>query len=464
MPLSSGLKRERNIMDTKKKLLLILPRGDRSYFGQVSKSGKAGFIRLGLPTLAALTPGGWEVEILDSRISEVDFGAKPDLVGLTGLTSEITHAYAIADEFRRRGVRVVIGGVHASALPDEALAHADSVVIGEAEGVWEDLLSDLEASSLKETYHSPELPKMEGWPLPRRDLFERSIYTSGFNSLQATRGCPFDCSYCAVTTFFGAKFRTRPVGEVIDEIKGFDTRHFFFLDDNIVGHPRYAKELFRALIPLKRTWGSQAAITIARDPELLELYAKCGGRYAFIGLESLSEKNLKNVSKSWNSPEGYKEAIRKIHSVGINIIGSFVFGLDDDDRDVFKNTFDFIMDTKMAAAQFHILTPFPGTRLYDELEEQNRITDRDWAKYHTGEVVYKPKALTPEELQEGFHWIYRTTYSLKNIAKRCLRERTGFTFRVSANLNYRKKALKMPPPGENFGVLTPAGYAATKAR
>ena len=451
-------------MDTGKKLLLILPRGDRSYFGNVSKSGKAGLVRLGLPILAALTPEDWEVEILDSRVRDIDFGTKPDLVGLTGFTSEMPHAYSVADEFRRRGVKVVLGGVHASALPQEALSHADSVVIGEAELVWKDLIKDLEAGELKETYRSSELPELGGWPLPRRDLLRRNMYATGYNALQATRGCPFDCSYCAVTTFFGAKFRTRPVGEVIDEIKAFDTRSFFFLDDNIAGHPRFAKELFKALIPLKRTWGSQTAITLARDPELLELYAKCGGRYAFIGLESLSEKNLKNVGKGWNTPKGYKEAIKKINSAGINVIGSFVFGLDDDDKDVFKNTFDFIMDTRITAAQFHILTPFPGTKLYDELEGQGRITDRDWAKYHTGEVVFKPMGMTAAELQEGFHWIYRTTYSLKNIARRCLRESSGFVSRVSANVNYRNKALKMPPPGEAFRGMTRTEYAAMKAK
>ncbi len=429
----------------KKRLLLILPQGDRSYFGKVSKRGKAGFIRLSLPLLAAMTPEDWEVEILDSRAKDVDFDANADLVGLTGFTNEMPHAYSIADEFRRRGVKVVLGGVHASALPQEALKHADSVVIGEAENVWGTLLDDFDKGVMKPTYSSKELASLEGLPIARRDLLDRSMYVTGFNSLQATRGCPFDCSYCAVTTFFGTKFRTRPVEEVIEEIKGFDTKHFFFLDDNIAGHPGYAKELFRALIPLKRTWGSQAAITIARDPELLQLYAKSGGKYAFIGLETLSEKNLKNMSKSWNTPGGYKDSIKKIHDAGINIIGSFVFGLDEDDKSVFKNTFDFIMDTGMAAAQFHILTPFPGTRLYDELEREGRITDRDWAKYHTGEVVYAPKKLTKEELLDGFHWIYKETYRFKNILKRCLRQRTGLGFKIAANVSYRKKAMRMPP-------------------
>ncbi|MDH4227296.1 MAG: B12-binding domain-containing radical SAM protein [Deltaproteobacteria bacterium] len=432
------------MVETKKKLLLILPRGDRSYFGGVSKSGKAGFIRLALPTLAAITPKDWEVEIHDARVKDIDFNVKPDLVGITGFTSEIPHAYSVADGFRKKGVKVIMGGVHASALPEEALTHADSVVIGEAELVWESLLKDLEKGELKPTYKAEKMADMGGYPFPKRELLNRSMYTSGFNSLQATRGCPFDCGYCAVTAFFGHKFRTRPIPEVLEEISRFDTRNFFFLDDNIIGHPKYAKELFHALIPMKRTWGSQASITLARDEELLNLYAKCGGQYAFIGLESLSEANLKNVNKSWNSPAKYKEAIGKIHDAGINVIASFVFGLDNDDKNVFRNTFEFVMDNNIAAAQFHILTPLPGTRLYAELENEGRITDRDWAKYHTGEVVFKPKTMTAEELQNGYYWIYKETYRMKNILKRCIRRPVGLPYRIGANISYRKKAKKMP--------------------
>lgn len=433
-----------------------MPRGDRSYYGKVSKSGKAGFIRLGLPTVASLTPADWEVEILDSRVKEVDFDQHADLVGITGFTSEIPHAYSIADGFRKRGVKVVMGGIHVSALPDEALTHADSVVIGEAELVWEGLLRDLENGCLKPIYKSDNLPEMGGWPTPRRDLVNRAMHGAGFNAMQATRGCPFDCGYCAVTVFFGKKFRTRPVDEVIEEIKGFDTNEFFFLDDNITGKPAYAKELFRKLIPLKRTWGSQTAIIMSKDEELLDLYARSGGRYAFIGFESLSEKNLKKVNKSWNSPSGYPESIKRIQKAGINIIASFVFGLDDDDPSVFKNTFDFIMENNIAAGQFHILTPLPGTVLYKEFKKEGRITDYDWAKYHTGEVVFKPKGMTPEELQQGYFWIHRETYKIRNILKRCVGNPRGLKFRIGAGISYRNKALKMPdvPPLDLSGIKT----------
>ncbi len=432
------------------KLLLVLPRNDRGYWGKVSKSGKAGFVRLSLPTVAALTPDHWEVEIHDSRAHPVDYGSDADLIGITGFTAEIPSAYEIADGFRKRGKTVVMGGVHVSALPDEALEHCDSVVIGEAEAVWAQLLKDVEEGCLKEKYQAKSLCSMDNWPMPRRDLLDRKMYVSGFNTIQATRGCPFDCDYCAVTSFFGNEFRVRPVEDVIEEIKTLDTKDFFFMDDNIIGRPKYAKKLFKALIPLKRTWGSQASINIAKDPELMELYAKSGGRYAFIGLESLSQKNLEKMSKGWNSAKEYKDAIKKIHKAGINIVGSFVFGLDEDDPSVFQTTFDFIMETNMDSAQFHILTPLPGTVTYREFKEGGRITDFDWSKYHTAEVVITPKGMTAQELQDGYFWIFRETYKMSNILKRTFRSLSGIGYRFAVNFSYRKKALRMPDSPNPF--------------
>lgn len=428
------------------KLLLIIPRSERGFWGKVSKSGKTGFVRLSLPTIAALTPEDWEVEIHDARAKPIDYDASVDLVGITAFTAEIPSAYEIADNFRKRGVKVVMGGVHVSALPGEALEHADSVVIGEAELVWKDALRDFEWGELKTRYKAHGLCEMEEMALPRRDLLDRKMYVSGFNTVQATRGCPFDCEYCAVTAFFGNEFRVRPVDEVITEVKSLDTKDFFFTDDNIIGRPKYAKQLFKELIPLNRTWGGQASITLAKDPELMELYAKSGGKYAFIGFESLSQKNLEKMRKGWNSAEGFKESIRKIHDAGIDIVASFVFGLDDDDKSVFKNTFDFIMETKLAAAQFHILTPLPGTVTYTKMEEDGRILERDWAKYHTGEVVFQPKGMTIDELQNGYYWIFRETYKYGNIMKRSIRSRKGFIYRLAANYGYRNKGLRMPEP------------------
>lgn len=429
-----------------KKLLLILPRNDRGYWGKVSKKGKTGFVRLSLPVISALTPSDWDVEILDARATPVDFEKPVDLVGITGFTAEMPSAYEIADGFRKKGVNVVMGGIHVSSMPEEALKHANSVVIGEAEAVWPQLLQDAEKGALQSVYHSEHFIDMKGMPGPRRDLLNRKMYVACFNTIQATRGCPFHCNYCAVTAFFGEKYRTRPIAEVIDEIRTFDTKDFFFVDDNITGHKAYAKELFKALIPLKRVWGAQATIHLANDEELLSLYAKSGGKYAFIGFETLTEKNLEMVDKSWNSPAKYKDAIKRIHQAGINILGSFIFGLDGDDTTVFQKTVDFIMDTKIDAAQFHILTPFPGTKLYDQMEQSGRILDKDWAKYHTGEVIFQPQNMSPEELQRGYWWAFRKTYTMSNIFKRCLRSPRNLMFRIAMNVSYRKKALRMPYP------------------
>ncbi|HPA44155.1 MAG TPA: radical SAM protein [bacterium] len=426
-----------------KRLLLVLPQNERGFWGKVTR-GKTGFVRLSLPTLAALTPNDWQVSILDSRAQPVDFDCKVDLVGITSFTAEIPSAYEIADGFRKRGIPVVLGGVHVSALPQEALHHADAVVIGEAELIWETLLRDLEAGKLQRIYRGENLCDMRDMKIPRRDLLDRDMYVACFNTVQATRGCPFDCDFCAVTGVFGRKFRTRPVAEVLEEIRAFDTRDFLFVDDNICGNPTYAKELFRALIPLKRTWGGQTSITLARDDELLDLYAKSGGRYAFIGFESLSEQNLANLNKKWNRAGGFGEAIRRIQKAGINILGSFIFGLDEDDLTVFQRTLDFVFEHRIDAVEYHVLTPFPGTRLFETLESQGRIIDRDWAKYHTAEVVFQPRNMSVGELQNHFYRTFRESYTLGKVLMRTFRSYRGIPSRLAMNWSYRKKAQRMP--------------------
>jgi radical SAM superfamily enzyme YgiQ (UPF0313 family) len=290
---------------------------------------------------------------------------------------------------------------------------------------------------------------MKGMPIPRRSLLDNNMYTS-FSTLQATRGCPFACDFCTVTTFFGNRYRFRPVEDVIAEVKGLPDKKVVFLDDNIVGRPGYAKELMKALIPLKITWGSQASITLARDEELLSLYSKSGGRYAFIGFESLSQENLKELHKGWNAVGDYEIAIRKIHDAGIDIIGSFILGLDNDDISSFRTLLDFITRNSIDAAQFHILTPFPGTPLYERLDREGRIIDRNWANYHTSKVVVKPLLMTADELQNGYYWIFREIYSYSNILKRVFRSHRNILSRAALNYSYRRKVLKHPQPELSF--------------
>ncbi|MCK5187955.1 MAG: B12-binding domain-containing radical SAM protein [Deltaproteobacteria bacterium] len=425
-----------------KKLLLVLPTSKGGFWGKVH-NGKAGLVRLSLPTVAALTPPDWDVVIHDARTDAVDYGLKVDLVGITAFTPEVPQAYQIADNFRKRGVPVVMGGVHVSALPDEALEHADTVIICEAEDVWEILLRDLEAGKLQKIYRATKPCDMCDMKIPKRHLIEREMYASP-NTIQATRGCPYDCDYCAVTGVFGRQFRMRPVKDVVEEVATFDTQNYFFVDDNICGNPGYAKKLFRALIPLRKTWGGQTSITFARDEELLELYAKSGGRYAFIGFETISEENLIKANKKWNQADSYGEMIRKIHRAGINIVGSFIFGFDDDDVLAFQRTFEFIVENQIDAAQFHILTPFPGTRLFESMKSEKRILSQDWSKYTTSEVVFQPRKMTVEELQENYYWIFHETNSAYNIIKRVFRSWRGIPYRLYINASYRNKARRMP--------------------
>lgn len=398
---------------------------------------------MNLPILAALTPSDWDVEIHDARVVALDYKQNVDLVGITALTAEIPSAYAIADKFREKGVPVVLGGIHVSALPEEASEHADAVVVGEAEYIWKDLLQDLGRGTLRRIYRAEKLCDMIHMQSPCTRLLDKKMYVN-FNVLQATRGCPFDCDYCAVTGVFGRTFRTRPVEEVIADIKSFDARNFFFVDDNLCGDPRYSKEVFKALIPLKKTWGGQTSITFAQDNQLLELYAQSGGQYAFIGFETISEESLAAINKRWGQANAYGEAIRRIHRAGINIVGSFIFGLDDDDPSIFQRTFEFIMEHGIDAVQFHILTPFPGTRLFDTMKAEGRIIDSDWEKYNTCEVVFQPKKMTVKELQDGYYKAYRQTYSNYNIFKRVLRSWRGISQRLIMNVSYRNKAKRMP--------------------
>jgi len=400
---------------------------------------------LSLTTIAALTPDEWDITIHDNRVERIDPAAvEADLVGITAFTAEIPDGYAVADAFRAKGTPVVIGGIHASALPDEALQHADAVVAGEAEDIWASVLEDFKRGEMRGIYRAEVHCDLQQQPVPRRDLLERERYITGFWTLQATRGCPFDCDYCAVTGVFGRKFRMRPVEHVIEEIRGFQGRNFFFVDDNICGNPKYAKELFRRLMPLKKIWGGQTSITFANDAELLSLYAKSGGRYAFIGLESVSDESLAGLNKGWCKASEYKASFDKIHAAGINILGSFIFGLEGDDPGVFDRTFDFAMSAGVDAAQFYILTPFPGTRLYDQLEAEGRIIHRDWARYHAGECVIQPKQMSPEELERGYFRLYKRFYSYANILRRVFRRPRGIPFRALMNFGHRHRAMRMP--------------------
>ncbi len=391
---------------------------------------------LALPLLAGLTPPDVEVRLIDENVEPIDTDATADWVAITCMTASAPRAYAIADAFRQRGIPVVMGGIHPTVLPEEAAAHADAVVIGEAEPVWPEVLADLAAGSLRPRYTPTGYSDLVGLPLPRRDLLQAERYLTT-NTVQTARGCPNACSFCTVSTVSGRQYRFRPVPEVVEEVRSLSGGWVGFVDDNIAGHARRAKELFEALIPLKRRWIGQADLTMARDPELLSLAARSGCQAMFIGLESLLEENLRAVHKAPNLGTDMAKAIGTIHKAGIEIIGSFVLGLDGDNRDVFARTVEFAQRHKLVAAQFAVLTPFPGTAMRQKLEDEQRILDHDWSHYTMSNVVFRPRQMTDLELREGQRYVYGRFYSMPSILRRSFTVRRKLLARLLVNLSYR---------------------------
>ncbi|MDO8684703.1 MAG: radical SAM protein [Armatimonadota bacterium] len=390
---------------------------------------------LSLPLLAGLTPRDVDVRLIDENVEITDTNTAADWVAITCMTASAPRAYEIADAFRRRGIPVVMGGIHPTVMPEEASAHADAVVVGEAEPVWQEILQDLAGNRLKPRYENFGFACMEGMPLPRRDLLRGDRYITT-NVVQTARGCPNGCSFCSVTSVFGKRYRFRPIPEVVEEVRSL---HGWvgFVDDNIAGHSKRAKELFEALIPLKIRWVGQGDLSMARDPELMSLAVRSGCQAMFIGLESVSQENLRATSKRPNIGTDMSEAIHKIHRAGIEIIGSFVLGLDGDDKDVFKKTANFAKEHKLAAAQFSVLTPFPGTVVRQQMEQEGRIADHDWSHYTMSNVVFRPRNMTAEELQRGQKATYRNFYSLQSILKRALTMRGKLVLRLLVNMSYR---------------------------
>lgn len=421
-----------------------MPRS-KGWLGQVHKNGRTGIPRISFPLLAALTPDKHKIELIDTRFNEPGYEDPPDLAAISAFTGEVNHAYKMADEFRRKGSKVVMGGIHVSMLPDEALKHADCVVIGEAETIWPKVLEDIEDGKLQPVYKAKEFNELSGLPLARRELLEKDRYFT-ISSIQATRGCPFDCSFCSVTIFNGRKIRLRPVEEVVREIKILpDKNSIVFLDDNIAANFDYAKKLFRAIEPLKIRWSSQVSFNCTKDKELLSLMNKSGCDFVLIGFESVIQESLNDSRKGrWSSVDKYAEGIQTLHKHHINIIGSFVVGLDHDTKDIFPKTFDFIMKHSIDGVIINILTPYPGTALYKEFKREGRIFDHDWDNYYNSNVVYYPKKMSPAELMDGYYWLMHEIYKPKNIVRRIIKKKNNFKSRLALNISYYGKTKRFP--------------------
>lgn len=382
---------------------------------------------LTLSTLAGLTPEDVEVEAVDDRIEPIDYDSPRDLVGISVKTFTARRAYQIAAEFRSRGVPVILGGHHPTLLPAEAARHADAVLLGEAEGVWDRVLDDARHGRLQPVYRQAE-PLPLGAVRVDRSIFAKKKYLP-VGMIETTRGCPFACNFCSVTTFFGQSFRHRPPAEVVAEIERQGKKFLFLVDDNIVGDRRAAKELFRALIPLKIRWISQASLTMTRDPELMRLMRESGCAGVLVGIESLERSNLDQIEKSWNTVGiGYPEALEIARDHGIAIVGSFILGMDEDTPDSLDRMLEFAIGQRLFAVLFNLLTPYPGTELYDTFRREGRLARPEWwndPAYTYGSLVFEPRRMSARDLSRKRLEMYRGFYGIPSLVRRLCESRAN---------------------------------------
>lgn len=372
---------------------------------------------LSLLTLATLTPKQlFDVEIIDGNMEKIK-ATKADLVGITTCTIEAIQAYKIADSYHKHGAKVILGGIHPSFLPHEAIKHADSVVIGEAEDIWPTVLDDFSKGKLKQFYHQQHFPDLSKPRVADYGLLKHKYL---FSAIQTTRGCPYNCEFCSVIAYNGREQRHKPVEDVVTQIKNIkDVRQrkkemIFIVDDNLTSDKEYAKKLFRAMIPLKVRWFAQLSANFADDEELLRLAHKSGLRVAVIGFESVNQDSLNSVRKI-NIVKKYGQLLDKLRRYKIIVLGLFILGLDSDTKKTFKQTLNFCRLYKIPFAFFQSLRPLPGTPLFERMKKERRIITTDWSKYD--KVVLKPKLMSVYELERGNLWLYRKFYSVENIAR-----------------------------------------------
>jgi radical SAM superfamily enzyme YgiQ (UPF0313 family) len=375
------------------------------------------FPPLGLATLAGYLDESDQVTIQDEHVETLELDDHPDLVVIQVYITSAYRAYQLADHYRRRGAHVCLGGLHVTSLPLEAVLHADTIFIGPGEDTWPAFLADYRAGHPDKIYRSKERSLYGGPPI-RRDLIKRHLYLVP-NSIVVSRGCPHTCDFCYKEAFFkgGKSFYTQTVDQALAEIDHLPGRHLYFLDDHIFGHPRFAHELFAGLRGMGRLWQAAGTVQSILRPNLLEKAAASGLRSLFVGFETLDEDNLRSQHKIQNLDRDYTAAIRRLHDLGVMVNASFVFGMDHDDESVFERTVDWAISQGIETATFHILTPYPGTALYERFVAQERITSQDWDLYDTRHVVYRPAGLSPDQLESGYWRAYREFYRWGSILR-----------------------------------------------
>jgi radical SAM superfamily enzyme YgiQ (UPF0313 family) len=432
-----------------KRLLLVNPVNPRRVGLTASTTSR--FPPLGLGIVAALTPADWEVELLDENFEPFAF-READLVGLTAFTSSVRRAYEIARACRERGVPTVLGGIHASMLPEEAQQYVDTVVIGEAESVWGKVIADFEAGRLQRTYRG-EWIDLKEMPKARHDLFHPDYV---FGCIQTARGCPMDCEFCSVTAFNGHRYRQRPVADVLDEVEALPQKVLFFVDDNIFGYGRHAAEracaLFQGMLDrgIRKDWLCQASLNFADNEEVLELAGRSGCRLVFVGLEAEDATALGEVNKQLNLRRGvgtYEEALRRFHRHGIAVLGGFIYGMDSDSPASLRRRTDYILRAGVDAVQTTLLTALPGTRLFHKLQQEERLLytefPGDWDHYDMLEVTHRPRSMPPRELAHVGIESSQRVYSRRSIWRKfattwyATRSLTTALWAYHTNMSYR---------------------------
>jgi radical SAM superfamily enzyme YgiQ (UPF0313 family) len=420
------------------RIALLSPKGPlyRHRGGIFKKSLR--YAPLTLPTLASLIPPeiDHELIILDEGIEDIPLELDVDLVGMTVITGNAMRAYKLAAHFRARGITVVLGGPHITLVPDDAMLHADAIVVGYAEETWPQLLRDFVRGGMWRRYAQDPNLGLAGLPWVRRDLMPRGLYSTT-HVFEATRSCIHGCEFCVAPFAWGRKPLQKPVEDVVEDIRRTCAGTAIFVDLNLIADKDYAARLFEALVPLRVQWYGLATTLLVKDRLLLELCARSGCRGLLIGFESISRAGLREVRKSFNAPEHYKEMIATFHDHGIAIMGTFVFGLDEDTPDVFLKTAQFTVEAGIDLPRFAIVTPFPGTALYNRLQREGRLLTRNWELYDGQHVVFQPAQLSVAQLQDGLQQAWKYTYAYGSILRRMRRSPAPLLVFVGANLGYR---------------------------
>jgi radical SAM superfamily enzyme YgiQ (UPF0313 family) len=417
---------------------------------------------LALLTVAALTPPEHHISLIDENVSTDCPDGSPDLVGISVNVDTSRRAYDIAQRYRQRGIPVIMGGIHPSANSDEALMYADSVCIGPADGVWQDILHDVVSNSLRRIYRASSEAAAGSIPIPRWDLIDSSKYLYT-NIVSTSRGCPFRCDFCYnSSSYVPSKVANRGIEEVLRDIEKLGTRHVMFIDDNFIGTIPWTRKLLRELTPMKLRWNAAVSSNIVSHPDLLDEMAASGCQSLFIGFESLNASSLAGVNKGHNDIPSYDRLIKELHEREIMINASLVFGLDSDRCDVFRTTLDWLVGKRLSTITAHILTPYPGTALFKRFHQEGRITNYDWSHYNTSRVVFRPKHMSAKELEEGYLWIYREFYSMRSIIRRMPPGRRQWMPYLLFNLIYRKFGTIASSIASRTGLMKPLGKLARR--